>query len=256
MEYKTVGDVVLTMDVFESDTPPTAGRPAIVFFFGGGWAGGIKAQFHPHARMLAERGMVAFCADYRTASRHGTTPFACVRDGKSAVRYLRAHADALGLDPDRIVAAGGSAGGHVAACTAVIEGHEEPGEETAVSSRPNAMLLFNPVLDTTERGYGIEKVTEARKTEISPCHHVQPGLPPTLILQGTADTTTPPENADRFTRLMCAAGNRCRVVSFQGERHGFFNHGRKDNRPFRETMAAATTFLAENRFLSQPGSDQ
>jgi len=90
-------------------------RPAIVFFFGGGWNGGTPSQFVQHSEYLASRGMVAVVADYRVKSRQNTTAKECVADGKSAVRFLRENAVRLGIDPNRIAAGGGSAGGHVAA---------------------------------------------------------------------------------------------------------------------------------------------
>ena len=121
-------------------------RPAIVFFFGGGWTNGTVKQFEPQATYLASRGMVAARADYRVKSRHGVTPEECVEDAKSAVRWLRQNAAKLGIDPDRIVAAGGSAGGHIAACTALDPGLEAEGEDPKISSKPNALVLFNPVL--------------------------------------------------------------------------------------------------------------
>ena len=106
-------------------------RPGIVFFFGGGWTNGTIKQFEPQATYLASRGMVAARADYRIKSEHGVTPKECVEDAKSAVRWMRQNAAKLGIDPDRIVAAGGSAGGHIAACTALAPGLEAEGEDTA-----------------------------------------------------------------------------------------------------------------------------
>ena len=121
-------------------------RPAIVFFFGGGWENGTIKQFEPQAGHLASRGMVAARADYRVKSRQGVTPKECVEDAKSAVRWMRQNAAKLGIDPNRIVAAGGSAGGHIAACTALTPGLDAEGEDTKISSKPNALVLFNPVL--------------------------------------------------------------------------------------------------------------
>jgi len=245
--YREVGEIELPAHVF---LPPPALTPraAIVFFFGGGWTGGTISQFHFQSRRLAERGMVAVCAEYRVQSRHGTSPFESLDDARAAVRWLRAQAARWQIDPARIAAGGGSAGGHLAACTALVP-DPEPQE---VSSIPNALVLFNPVLDTTEQGYGIEKVTSSRKTEISPCHHVRTGLPPALVQHGTADATVPYENAGRFARLMGEAGNVCRLVPYEGRAHGFFNQKPESEgggRDLRATLQEAERFLEEIGFL-------
>jgi len=152
LTYKTAGDVKLKLDVFNPQgLAPTDQRPAIVFFFGGSWVNGKPAQFHQQARDLADLGMVAFAANYRVKKRNQTTPFESVRDAKSAVRWIREHAAELGVDPERIVASGGSAGGHLAVCTALIEGEEDEGEDLAISSVPDAVVAFNPVLTRHRR---------------------------------------------------------------------------------------------------------
>lgn len=189
-------------------------------------------------------------------TKHNTPPFECVKDGKSAIRWIRKQSAELGVDPDRIVAAGGSAGGHVAACTGVIQGQEEAGEDPGTSSLPNAMILLNPVIDTTEMGYGISKVGPNRETEISPCHHVRKGISPTLITHGTADTTVPYENVVRFTKLMKDAGNRCWLVPFEKRGHGFFNgsYFRPKHRDddFNTTMEKSIDFLTAIGFSRAP----
>jgi acetyl esterase/lipase len=117
--YKQVGEVTLKIDIFEPKQKDSAKKyPAIVFFFGGGWVGGSPGQFYRQCEYLAGRGMIAMSAEYRVKSRHQTTPAECVKDGKSAVRWIRANAARLDIDPDRIAAGGGSAGGHVAAAVA------------------------------------------------------------------------------------------------------------------------------------------
>lgn len=252
--YKTVNGTELRMDVFEPAGFKAADRrPAIVFFFGGGWSSGSPRQFYQQARAMADQGMMAFSADYRVGGRNKTTPFECVKDGKSAIRWVRAHATELGIDPDRIVAAGGSAGGHVAACTGVIAGTEESGEKTTISSVPNAMILFNPVLDTTDKGYGAKAFKPEQQTDLSPCHHVRRGIVPTIIFHGTADKTVPFENAERFTRLMKEAGNVCVLVPFEGKDHGFFNGSffRKGNgdADFELTMKQSIEFLKTQSVL-------
>ena len=128
---------------------PTDARPAAVFFFGGGWLGGAPTQFFPHCEWLSQqRGMVAISCEYRTASSHdGATPFDCVADGRSAMRWVRSHAAELGVDPHRIAAGGGSAGGHVAAATATCTSLDDAHDDMSVDPTPNALLLFNPVYD-------------------------------------------------------------------------------------------------------------
>lgn len=246
--YKIVGDVELRLDLFEAQSHDAAtAAPAMVFFFGGGWRTGSPKQFYEHCKYYAARGVVAMSAEYRVKNKHGTTPIECIKDGKSAIRWVRAHASELGVDPNRIIAGGGSAGGYVAAATGVLEGVEEEGEDLNISSMPNAMVLFNPVTDTTEIGYGSKRFG-ARPEEFSPAHQVRKGLPPAIIFHGTADTTVPFENTQRFCDLMKHAGNICELVPFEGKPHGFFNPGR-DATSYPATLQATDKFLASIGFL-------
>jgi acetyl esterase/lipase len=205
--------------------------------------------------------MVAITADYRVASRQGAKPAQCVADARSAIRWVRKNAARLGVDPNRIVAAGGSAGGHIAACAAVVPGPDEPGEDTSVSAVPNAAVLFNPALVLAPLGetnlarfpsrVNAERMgVEPRR--ISPAHHVRAGAPPMIIFHGKADTTVPFVTAEAFTARMKAAGNRCELVGFDGQPHGFFNYGRGNNRFFRETLKQADEFLASLGYLTGP----
>ncbi len=253
--YKTVGDVELKMQVFEPEGFKTSDkRPAIVFFFGGGWETGTPKQFYQQARAFAGQGMVGFSADYRIKSRQGVTPFECVKDAKTAVRWLRENADELGIDPDRIVASGGSAGGHIAGATGVVDGCEEAGDNKEISSIPNLMILFNPVLDTTDKGFGAKRFPPEQQTDLSLCHQVKPGIVPTLLFHGTKDTTVPFENAERFDRLMKKAGNECLLVPFEGKGHGFFNGSffrkRNSDDAFNETMKHSFKFLSAHGYLT------
>ena len=258
--FKTIKDVELKLYIFEPEgLKATDSRPAMVFFFGGGWTGGTPQQFYPQSKYLASRGMVAISAEYRVKSRHGVTPFECVTDGKSAIRWMRANSDKLGVDPNRIVAGGGSAGGHVAACTGVIEGLDEPDEDTSVSSKPDALALFNPALvmpwvdETTmsdeQRQRYKEMFGNRNPTDISPYHHVTPGDPPTIILHGEADETVPIQTARMFVEAMKKSGNCCELVAYDGKPHGFFNYGRDEGQAFYDTMREVDEFLTSLGYL-------
>ncbi|MEO6740211.1 MAG: alpha/beta hydrolase [Chthoniobacteraceae bacterium] len=258
--YKTVGDTKLALNIFNPEGHKASdSRAAIVFFFGGGWTSGSPGQFEQQCRYLASRGMVAITADYRVASRHQVKAAQCVADAKSAIRYVRAHAKELGVDPKRIAAGGGSAGGHIAGCTGTLPGLDEAGEDKAVSSVPDAMVLFNPALTLAPvdgndfGGFGARLPAEklgAEPVAISPTHNVKAGVPPTIVFHGKADTTVPFATVEVFAAAMKKAGNRCEVAGFEGQQHGFFNYGRGDNAMFRATLTQADKFLASIGWLS------
>jgi len=250
--YKKTPQAELTLHIFRPEEPASkGGRAGIVFFHGGGWVGGEPAQFFQQSRYLARLGMVAASAQYRLIDVHGTTPFECVIDGKSAVRWLRHNADRYDIDPGRIAAGGGSAGGHVAACTGTLSELDEKDEDPAISSHPDALVLFNPVLDTTKTGWdnGAKRLGK-RGRELSALHYISNITPPTIIFHGTDDQAVPFENARRFTAAMADLGLTCELIPFEGAGHGFFNAGRDDNTsPFIDTMQATETFLRKLGFL-------
>jgi acetyl esterase len=256
--YKTIGDVKLSLYVFNPEGHTAVQRPAIVFFFGGGWTNGSPTQFEQQCRYLAARGMVAITADYRVASRQGVKAVDCVRDAKSAIRWVRSHASELGVDPDRIVASGGSAGGHLAACTATLKEFDEETEDRNVSSVPNATVLFNPAVSFSPSANSEPKQTPEQFAErtgvaperVSPAHHVRPNLPPTLILIGTKDFLIAGNR--EFSDKMTTAGNRCELDLYADQSHGFFNYGRGGNEYFRKTLAATDEFLASLGYVQGP----
>jgi acetyl esterase/lipase len=254
--YQSVGETKLRLWIFAPDGPAERPRPAVVFFFGGGWTGGTPGQFHQHAKLLASRGMVAILADYRVATRHGVKVDSCVRDAKAAMRYVRANAQRLEIDPNRIAAGGGSAGGHLAAATAFVPGYEEAG---GVSSRPNALVLFNPVL-VLGAVPGVElpkdsiRLDSARfgvpATEISPYHHLQRGGPPAIVFHGEADTTVPFVSVQLYREKAVGLGLTCEVVSYPCQTHGFFNYGRANNEFYEKTTARMIEFLTKLGYLA------
>ncbi len=262
--YKEVGDVKLQMWIFEPERQqPSDARPAIVFFFGGGWASGTPRQFEPHCRYLASRGMVAMAADYRVGSRHRVKVPQCIEDAKSAIRWVRANANRLGIDPQRIAAAGGSAGGHLAAATGLVPGFDTA-DNASVSSVPNAMVLFNPVAALApfedvethqqQRAERFKNRLGGDPEAVSPAHHVKPGAPPTIMFFGTADSLL--AGARWMQKRMQEEGNRCELLTWEGLGHSFFNKGRHGDKPFKETVRATDKFLVSLGWLKKKTEEQ
>lgn len=259
--YKTVGERKLRLFIFD---PPghraDAKVPAVVFIHGGGWGGGKPDLFFPHCRYFAARGAVAMSIEYRLTSPKGTTIFECVTDAKSAIRAIRAGAAELGIDPNRIAVIGDSSGGHLAACTGIVPDLDEEKEDPAISSAANAMVLYNAILDMTDLPWvrnvpGIKGATSQPGSEpadrrVSPIHHVRPGLPPALVLQGTADVTVPYQQAERFTAAMKQAGNRCDLILYKDVKHAFVLPGYGKEEILIQSIRAADAFLASLGYLT------
>lgn len=245
--YNTAADRDLKLHVFNPEGHlATDRRSAFVIIHGGGWTGGFPWRCYPFADYFREKGMVAITIDYRLLRKPiGTTVFDCVRDGRSAIRYIRRHADQLGIDPEKIVVSGCSAGGHVAAATALFDDVDDPADDVRVSCRPNAMVLYYPVIDTSVDGYGQKKIGETWQ-QLSPVHHVRPNLPPTIVFHGTGDRVTPYAGAESFHKKMQAAGNICELVSHADGGHGYLIF----ERPlFDEAMERTEAFLTSHKFL-------
>lgn len=240
--YRKVDSTELKLWIFgESD--PKVKKPAIVFFFGGGWNAGSPDQFENQARHFAKRGMISITADYRVKSRHGVKVVECVKDAKAVIAWVRENAQRLGIDPDKIAASGGSAGGHLAASTGTISG-------IGSDERPNAMILFNPactlapIAGWQPPGAKAGLIAERFGVEvqvISPAHHIGPHTPPTLILHGKKDTTVPYASVVAFESVMKKAERPCKLVGYDGAGHGFFNRGED----YSKTLAEADSFLVD-----------
>jgi arylsulfatase A-like enzyme/acetyl esterase/lipase len=241
------GDLALHFSL-PPDWKPSDRRPAIVFFFGGGWKSGSHRQFVPQADYFAARGMVAAAADYRILSVHGTGPEACIADAKAAVRWLRRHAGELGIDPGRVVAAGGSAGGHLAAATALVPGFDDdPDAAAGPSAKPDALVLFNPALNideiAAERRPDLEPT---RAAALSPNRFIDRGAPPAIMFFGTDDALL--DGAEKYLARAGELGLRAELCTAAGQPHGFFNRS-----PWAEsTVRRADEFLASLGFLAGP----
>ncbi len=223
VDYKAVENGSLRLHIFESKQRQDRHLPVLVLFHGGG---GAAEQFFPQARYFADRGMVAISAEWRLKGEK--TPLAtCIQNAKSAIRWVRTHDAELGINPNRVVTGGGSAGGHLAACAATLDGFNDSQDKAEVSTQSFALVLFNPLLDTTDTGYApLAKTLLSLNLDpvaFSPAHHIRKGLPPAIMFHGTSDHTVKFENSERVCRLMNEAGNACELVPYEGQDHAFFN---------------------------------
>lgn len=246
--YKEVDTTRLFLEVlYPEEMEEGKDYPAVVFFFGGGWNGGSREHFRPQATYFAKRGLVCFLVDYRIRNVHQTPPFESLKDAKSAMRFIRSHAEQFHIDPDQLIAGGGSAGGHLAAATALVSGFNDDKDDLAISPIPNALLLFNPVIDNGPGGYGFERIGEAYK-EFSPLHLIRKGAPPTLFLLGTQDNLVPVATAEYYKTVMEKVGSRCDLLLYEDQPHGFFNY--RNFEFYEKTLLAADGFLQSLGYLS------
>jgi len=198
-------------------------RPAIVFVHGGGWGAGNPDQWFSQSRYFALRGLVAASVQYRLKSE--TVGIAdCLADCKSAIRYLRCHATELGINPDKIVVVGESAGGHLAAALGTITEFNHPEDNLDIPAVPNILVLLNPITDLTTRwGEGLGDKAMA----LSPLHHISRRTPPTLLMHGDVDRVVDLRHSQAFHERMVELGRPSRLIVLPGADHAFavFKYG-------------------------------
>lgn len=246
--HKTVDGQDLSIDMIAPLGPMTGlQRPAVVFFHGGGWVGGKPGQFKSHSRYLAQKGIVCFMAQYRLLDRKSDDPpVICINDAKSAMRWVRSRAEKFGLDPNRIAAGGGSAGGHLAATVGMIEGIDDPKDDLSVSPKANALLLFNPVYNNgPDNGWGQKRVKEDY-AKYSPAHNITADDPPAIVFLGSQDKLIPVSVAEDFQKQMQDLNLLSELHIYEGAGHGFFNTGRRSETGmsyYEDTIKKTEAFL-------------
>ncbi|HHE65118.1 MAG TPA: hypothetical protein ENL09_03745, partial [Bacteroidetes bacterium] len=216
--YKSVDGFNLDAHVFvPKDIKEGETRPAIIYFHGGSWSEGKPDwQFG-----YSKEGFISVCIEYRTYDRYGTLPFEQISDAKSAIRWIRENAKKFHIDPDKIIASGNSAGGHLALCTAMLDGFDELNEDKSVSSKPNALILASTVYNILEGIWFDYLVKNKEKlSEISPLKHIESGLPPMLIFHGTDDTySSPYKFCKEFVEKMSKSGNNIYFYPIKNKGH-------------------------------------
>lgn len=224
--YKTVDNYDLEIHLFlpENDDQQNK-RPVIVYFHGGSWSEGKPDWSFSACQSYANKGWVGVTVEYRLAYRQGTLPFESVMDAKSAIRWLRQHADEYNIDVNKIVASGNSAGGHLVLATALVENWNEKTDDLRYSSVPNVLMVNSGVYDLTDDNSWIRQGLRNRKQdenlvkEISPNYLINKGLPPTLIIHGTNDRNVLFSTAKEFVDKKKLEGNNIEFHPLEGAGH-------------------------------------
>ena len=216
--FREVGGTSLKAYVFTPSAPGFSGaRPAVLLFHGGGWVAGAPDWTFRSARRYVEMGFVAVSVQYRLSDEL-VTPIDALEDVCRAFQWARAQATTLGIRPDRIVADGVSAGGHLAAAAATI-GCGNTGGAYGVGG-PDALVLWSPALDVSGDGHFRRLLRDrAGAAAYSPVEHVRPRMPPVHIVHGERDTLTPLSGARRFCERVVAVGGTCELVVYPNVGH-------------------------------------
>jgi acetyl esterase len=234
MVYKNVDGHALRAYIFSKNKKTATKKPAIVFFFGGGWYQGKPEQFFDFCQYFSDSGFVAISIDYRTKGRHNASPVEGLEDCKSAIRWVKKNAQRFHVDTSLVITSGWSAGGHLATCVALIDSFNTPSDTLSISAKPAACLLLAPGIDNMDNTWFYYTLDEkANPKSLTPIHHVKPNLPPHLILFGTKDIFTKKKDVLPFQRTMQKNDNKCKVIIFEGLTH----HDLFTKQTFEEMMA-------------------
>ncbi|MGA9118496.1 MAG: alpha/beta hydrolase [Bacteroidota bacterium] len=246
--YKTVDTVKLKIDIFyTSQSFAGENNTGIVFFHGGGWAFGTPSEFFPTCERYARMGIVTFSVEYRLSIENGVTPnklispIESVMDAKSAMRWVRENAGRFHIDKNKIVAAGQSAGGHLALCTAMIDDYNEKSDNLRTSCRPDAVLLFSACVNAVE-GWCDHLLGDRRNNiwSISPAHNIKRGMPPMIEFHGEYDEQVPIWTVQSFERAMKKEGNYFELHTYKGMRHYLGEGNPKYSRYFDDEILKVT----------------
>ena len=253
--YKTIGDIKLKIHIFEAAGQQAADKtPAIVFFHGGGWQRGHYYHYFNYAQRFKDRGMTCFVIEYRLKDTHKNEPIDCLKDAKSAMRFIRANAETYGIDPNKIASCGASAGGQLAFMCSRADGINDEQDDLAISPAPNLSWLHVPVLNTGPEGFSHRWVRKYWE-QFSPHHNITEKSQPTLICIGDKDTVTPIPIAEKFVAEMKIKNVACTLKVYPGGEHNVFNK-RKFPANFYDLLIAGDAFLHEHGYLKEPLSTE
>jgi acetyl esterase len=239
--YKTVNGVASELEIYFPKVKSKEPVPGIILFHGGGWGGGSREMFSYQCNYFASRGLVAATVTYRLATKQekqdmkGEKSFKRlgIPDAKSAIRWFKQHAAELGVDPRRIIAGGGSAGGHISLLATTNTGLNDPKDPPGYDTSVAAYVLFNPALSAGD----------ARDSEIDFMQQVKAGFPPAIVFFGSNDKWMKNGWNPAEKKMKSLGISSVDVRLAKGMGHGFFN-----SQPW-----ADLTLISADRFLKKHG---
>lgn len=208
--YKSTAQGELKLYLFQPAGEAKAPRPAMIVLHGGGWHVGEASWTFPTAARYASIGVVAVAVEYRLADQKKLTPIDSLDDVRDSLRWVRAHAQALGIDPARVGAHGSSAGAHLAAVAALAR---------EANAAPDLLVLNSVPADVVNDAWFGRLMLGADSRRWSPLALAGPGAPPTLITMGEKDTVTPYDDAARLCAALSASGSRCEIKGYANLGH-------------------------------------
>lgn len=243
--YKEIGGIKRELEVYFPERHDLSGDPlpAIIFFHGGGWGGGTRDAFKYQCDYFASRGLVAVTVTYRLATKEAVAALKgnvsrkriCIPDAKSAIRWVKQNAEELGVDPNRLVAAGGSAGGHISLIATSNPRLNDPNDPGDIDTSVAARVLFNPALSSSD----------AADPEIDFIRHLKSGAPPAIVFFGSEDKKWLEGWNPTYEKWKGLEGTEVKMEIAEGEKHAFFN-----SQPWADlTLISADKFLSGLGFL-------
>ena len=231
LTYLTASNYDAKLDLYVTRTPDKP-LPTLIWIHGGGWTGGTKDSYAGIPAYLA-MGMNVVNVEYRLA-RVAQAP-AAVEDCRCALRWVIQHAKEYGIDVNRFVVSGGSAGGHLALTTGMVPAsagldRQCPGPDNL---KVAAIVNWYGIADVNElldgpnmKAYAVTWLGSATDRDqiakrVSPLSYVRAGLPPVLTIHGDADPTVPYTQSVRLHKALSDAGVANELMTMPGGKHGF-----------------------------------
>ena len=243
--YKEVDGMTREMEIFfpKDHDPSKKSVPGVIMFHGGGWGSGSRVMFSYQCNYFASRGLVAATVTYKLAKKavanktKGTESRkrVCITDAKSAIRWYKQNADELGIDPKRIIAGGGSAGGHISLLATTNPGLNDPADPKEYDATVAAYLLFNPALSAGD----------AKDPQVDFLRHLKADFPPAIVFFGSEDNWMKKGWVPASEKMKSLGIKSTDLRIAEGMGHAFFNR-----QPWADiTLIAADKFLKEHDLI-------